>query len=206
MNQKRFKITVISIATAIVVILLTVFFFIFSNIEKTARLEILVAPASSEIKINGKSYKNGTYAFIPGTYHVEIKKEGFNSYSGEIEIKDEKENRLYHYLEQTDGSFSWYLDHKQDDSIMATIGEYEADLTATEYIKKDPILKITPYYDEENNHFSISVKNDKVTINLNACTDSLKSKYILEAQNYLKNHDLDPLDYDIDYIGLCDNI
>lgn len=206
---KKFKLITIVIAATLLILAIS-FVGIFVNSKKTATLGILVAPASSEIKIGNSTYKNGTHAFIPGTYSVEIKKDGFNTYTGEITIKEGEENYLYHSLNQSDGSLTWYLNHKEDSIILGTIGEYEAEVKASDYVKKDPILKITPYYDEENNHFQIVAEEKngaiKVTANLNTCTDTLKSQYISEVQNYIKNHDIEPTNYDITYVGLCDGI
>ncbi|MBQ3305970.1 hypothetical protein IJH02_00835 [Candidatus Saccharibacteria bacterium] len=207
MSRKSKLITII--ITAVLLILTISFVGILVNSKKTADLEILVAPASSEIKIGNSTYKNGTHAFIPGTYPVEIKKDGFDTYTGEITIKEGGKNRLYHYLNQSDGSLTWYLNHKDDSMILGTIGEYEAEIKAKEYVKKDPILKVTPYYDEKNNHFQIVAEEKdnaiKVTANLNTCTDDLKTKYTTEVKTYLENQGINPANYDITYKGLCDN-
>ena len=206
MSKKSKLITII--VAAILLILTISLVGIFVNSKKTATLEILVAPASSEIKIGNSTYKNGTHSFIPGTYPVEIKKDGFDTYAGEITIKEGEGNHLYHYLNQSDGSLTWYLNHKNDSMILNSIGDREAEIEASNYAKKDPILKITPYYDENNNHFQLVAEEKdgaiKVTANLNTCTDDLKAKYITEVQKHLEKQGINPADYDITYKGLCD--
>lgn len=210
MDQKKFKKLVIAITAFVVITIIISIFGIVINAKKSATLEILVAPASSEIRVGNSIYENGTYKFAPGTYSVEIKKDGFNTYTGEITLESGETNYLYQYLEQSDGSFDWYRNHKKDEMILSSIGEYKAEIAAEEYAKKDPIYTVTPYYDETKNHFQIvaeEVNNKpKVTINLNTCADEQKPAYIKEAHQYLEKQGIKPADYDINYVGLCDNV
>lgn len=209
MDNKKFKRLVVAIAAFVVVVISISVLGILINAKKTAKLELIIAPSSAEIKIGGATYHNGTHNFIPGTYDVEIKKDGFRPYTGEITLKDNETTKLYHYLEQTDGGFDWYLNHKSDMMLINSIGDHEAGVEAEKYVKDDPILKVTPYYDTKNNHFQIVAekKNDKtkVTVNLNTCTDELKPAYIKEAHKYLEDQGIKPADYDIEYKGLCDD-
>ena len=210
MDQKKFKKLVIAIAAFIVITVIISVFGIVINAKKSAKLEIVVAPASAEIKIGGNTYTNGSHQFIPGTYPVEIKKDGFNTYAGEITLNANETNYLYQYLEQKDGGFDWYLNHEKDMMILNSIGDREAGIEAEKYAKKSPIYTVTPYYDEVKNHFQIVAEEvdgkPKVTINLNTCADELKPTYIEEAHKYLEGQGIKPADYDITYVGLCDNI
>lgn len=201
------SLTIISFLTIIAISIVGIFL----NSRKTATLEITVAPASAEILINGKSYRNGSYQLEPGTYPVKISKENFETYEGEISLTAGETTELKKYLLEVGGGTDWYLDHNSDMMIMNSIGDSEADAEADNYSKKDPIFSITPYYDEKNNHFSISAIDKKtagekitIKINANACVEPLITQYSAEAETYLKNQGITLENYNLLSSSLCD--
>ncbi len=124
--------------------------------KSLATLNILVAPASSKITINNKTYSNGEYKLPAGDYEAKIEKDGFYNKTVNLKLESGKSSKLYIYLDQTDGSYSWYLKHPDDDMLRTEIGDFEVDNEAKEYTKNHPITQILPliyaHYDEEYNY------------------------------------------------------
>lgn len=231
-GKKQQKIAIIIGLTFVAVVIILSIVGLIINAAKTATLELTVAPESAEISIDGKQYKNGVYHFEPGTYHIEIKKEGFNGFEKDIELAANKTTYLYHYLTSSDGSLDWYDKHPKDAMLLNTIGDHKAGVEAQEYLDKDPILAIVPYRSytdgfnidvdlDENGKSSEDRENgggddsesgrdlaggDKkivVNIELLTCRADTQEELKKAAQKYLKDHDIVLEDYDIRYSTDC---
>lgn len=169
-------------------------------------VEILVAPASAEITINGKSYRNGTFDFTPGDYKVEIKKSGFTPKSLILSVTANTSQKLYAYLVQEDGEYIWYKDHLSDDLILTKIGDYEADLAEKSYQKVHPIISSLPLiiasYDENYNYTEYRIDGGSFeTCKSGFClkiTDVTGGNYE-SALNNIKNLGYNPEDFEILY-------
>lgn len=81
---------------------------------------------------------------------------------------------------------------------------------AESYASLDPILSITPYYSPDAHFILYATPRDSeptlLKVELNACDPTLKSLYLSEAESYLKSHNLNPLDYELNPVGLCDDL
>ena len=128
-----------------------------------AKVEVLVAPASANITINGKSYKNGTYDLPKGEVYVKIEKDGFNT--KEYKFNTAQNDKLYDYLLQKDGTWSWYLEHQDDALILNSIGDREAEEMSSSYLAKYPILEKLPIivseYDDNDNYIEFRIDGGK---------------------------------------------
>lgn len=205
-KKRKIIITIISVVMAIILISIVA---MVDRARHSATLEIAVAPESATLLLNGKKYENGIYHLLPGVYEVSLTLDGMEPYSDTIELVKDETFYLYKYLTGPDGDLSWYYEHPDDAMIFTTISDFEANKKATEYAAQDPIFKVTPYYDVNNNHFKIAAnysENEEivVTVNLNTCTDLLKEQYIKEANQYLTDNELELGNYKINYEGLCD--
>lgn len=118
------------------------------SLNPTSEVEVLVAPSSATITINGKVYKNGTYKLPRGNVSVKIEKDGFTPKN--YTFNTSTNNKLYDYLTQ-DGSLSWYETHSDDAIILTTIGDYEADMLSSSFTEKNPISKELPLIVAEYN-------------------------------------------------------
>lgn len=129
----------------------------------TSEVEILVAPESATVSINGKTYKNGTYKLPRGTVSVHIEKDGFPSkdYIFDTSIN----GKIYDFLLPENGSFSWYETHPEDAIILTAIGDYEADLSARDFLSKNPILEYLPIivaeYNQNNDYVEFRIDGGK---------------------------------------------
>lgn len=133
------------------------------NLNPTSDVEILVAPESASVSINGKTYKNGTYKLPRGNVSVRIEKEGFTpkAYNFDTSTND----KLFDYLLPENGSYSWYESHPEDAIILTKIGDSEADALAAFYSKKNPISDKLPLivaeYDHDDNYIEFRIDGGK---------------------------------------------
>lgn len=122
------------------------------SLTPTARIEVLVAPASATVTINGKTYKNGTYDLPKGNLTVKIEKNGFTT--KEYAFNSESSSKLYDYLTAEDGSLNWYLEHQDDALILTAVGDYVAEILSARSSANYPILEKLPIivseYDAED--------------------------------------------------------
>lgn len=122
--------------------------------QNNAQVEILYTPTSAKLTIDGKEYQNGTFNLPRGELQVTIEKDGFKTKS--FTFNSNINSKLYTYLEQNDGSYSWYTSHPEDSTILTTIGDFLADQTADIYNKENPIVSKLPIiyanYDENYNY------------------------------------------------------
>jgi len=210
MNNKSpiFKLIIV-FGIFIFIILFISIFWMFITKDDTATLEILVTPSDSKILINNKQYINGTYKIKPGKYSVNISKNDFTSYSGNITTEKDKTTKLYQAIFQSDGSYSWYISHNKDDILLTTIGDKETESIQESLVNKYPILKYIPYTEQSNGikyKIDIQMNNNELTyvsIYFNTCSSSVSEIYKTEALNWIKFKGINPDDYVIKYSSLC---
>jgi len=209
MNNHHINIKILRIFGIFIAIILFISFVLwFINKDKTSILEILVAPSSSKILINGKKYTNGTYQIEPGEYKVEITKDGFKSYSGGISAQKNNLSKLSRALLQNDGSYSWYLDHQDDDLILSAITGEKSNNFERNLVIKYPILQYIPYTDTVNGNYKIDAQIgdslEYLIISPNTCDSNYIEAFKAEALNWIKSKGINPDDYIIKYNNLCE--
>lgn len=119
-------INLIAIIIAIVVIAI--------HHAKTATININVAPNAAIITLNGQSYNNfESYDILPGDYRVKIAMDGMQTKEYNLHLENNGFARIWDYLLDTDGSFTYYLTHPDDFNTLANIAS-ENDKSAQEFI------------------------------------------------------------------------
>ncbi len=186
--------------------LITVVVILFAIISQsnTREVEILVAPTSATVTIDGKTYENGTYRLPAGELTVRIEKPNFITQTFTFDTI--KNDRLYAYLLQQDGTFSWYETHQEDDVIMSAIGSREAAARAEAYSQKFPITTLLPIifaeYDEKYNYTEFRIDGGKFEgCHSDFClkvTDSTGGNFDI-AKELLLEKGINPTDYEILY-------
>lgn len=145
MTTKRSRLTLFLSGLALLIFLLVLIITaIARQLQRTATLEILVTPASATITINNQVYRNGTVQLEPGNYAAVISKDNFVPQTITLDLQPHTTTKLYAYLEQSDGSYSWYLDHPDDSLLLDRIGDYLTQQEAAAYIAAWPILADLP--------------------------------------------------------------
>lgn len=174
------------------------------NLGQTKEIEIVVTPASATIKIDGKSYENGTYKFKEGTYQVHLEKENFVSKDFSFNTNDT--DRIYEYLEQADGTYSWYLNHETDALLLTKIGSFNADIEAQEFTKSYNAISKLPIiyanYDDQYNYTEYRIDGGKFSECVaDFClkiTDTTGGNYEVAKQK-MKEQGINPDNYEIVY-------
>lgn len=207
-DRKKIRRIAAAGAAILIAILGISLFAVIDDARRSATLDVVVAPENATVTVGGKKYgTEGVYKLEPGKYAVEIVAEGLEPYRGEVELLAGETTYLYHYLTGADGDMSYY-DTADEEFRLMTIVNFEAKQKAEAYAAKDPILKVTPYFDEEKNHFRIYAKvgeGDKieVAVDLNTCTDLLVEGYKEEVREYLAGEGVDVDDYEVEWRTLC---
>lgn len=193
--------------TALVIFIPVIVWVVRLSTQASAILEVIVAPASAVIDINGQTFENGTHKFRPGTYEVSITKTGFISYNSTLTLTQNQTTQLYAYLLEESGGYQWYLDHPDDAMLLNTIGDHQADIKAQDYVESDPILAITPFYDLKNRFQITALKQNSTTIirvSLNTCDPISADLYETAALEWLQQQQVDLSKYTLNYTTLCD--
>ena len=203
-NRNLALVIILPITIIIIVIIGLVLFITRQN--HLATLDILVAPASSDIIIDGKTYHHGAHKLEPGIYHIEVKKPDFTTKTFTVTLSSGKTTDLHTYLLQSDGSFSWYLDHQDDSILLTQIGDEEANKLMSESEQKYPILSDLPIiidqYDAQYNYTNYRIDGG----NLESCTHDFcliitdtTGGNEEKAKNEIKNRGYSLDDYEIIY-------
>lgn len=200
-KNKKNLMTITSIVLFLIITFSSIFYY-----TSLATLDLLVAPTSATITINGKKYHNGQHKLSAGTYDVKISKKDFNTKTFTLNLKSNQTTNLHTYLDQTDGKDTWYLNHNDDDLIRTQIGDEEATKQAEDYEKKYPIIKLLPFnyanYDENYNYTEFIIDGGKF--------DGCKEEFCLKitdstggneeaAKSFIQGNGFDPDDYEIIY-------
>lgn len=175
------------------------------NLDKTAKLKILISPSSARITINQTLFQNGEHRFKPGTYQVLIEHPDFTTHQTTIELQANLENYLYLALEPHNPN--WYENHPKEASILQTISDRQAIVEYQSYVGNNPIFKITPFYNYDQGFDISTSKNSSgevlINIYLYTCNPSEVSILQQNALSWLKQQKISSSDYPINYT-YCD--
>lgn len=117
------------------------------NLQKTASVEILVAPSFAKITMNGKTIRNqSTIKTFPSEdkANITISANGFKSQEFQISLTPQQQSYIVTYLVPDDGSMDWYTNHPNEDNLLTQVGEKQAELESVKYSETNPISKILP--------------------------------------------------------------
>jgi hypothetical protein len=197
--------------TKVLVILITIFIMgaivykFIDNSQKTAAIDVIVAPASSKILIGNKHFPNGTHKIRPGEYSISITKDGFEPYSTKIIAKENETAQLKIFLLPSNGSYEWYYSHPEDAKLLDPIKDYTYTKNLDELKNKNPIINILPIQVAEysNNYsvyteFSINYKQteaDRITLVIDDITGGNENK----ALDIIRAKGFNPDEYNIEY-------
>ena len=138
------------IAVAIVIII---------HQHQTATIDINVTPSAATITLNGRQYDNfQSYDILPGNYRVKIAMDGMQTKEYDLTLEKDGFARIWDYLIDADGSFTYYLSHPDDFTLLTEIANKD-DVAAqnfiTEYNTKAGIIDLLPIeYDAYTDDFA----------------------------------------------------
>ena len=109
--------------------------------SKTATIDILFAPASARLTINGHEYQSGAYRVSPGELNGELSMEGLKTKTFSIEAIEDHTTKIYLYLTGKDDDFTYYENNEADFLLLETVGDEKAKV----FIDKMSIKNFLPY-------------------------------------------------------------
>ena len=201
------KILVFLIPISLIIIIFTAYFF---TIIYSAKVEVLIAPKSAELYIDGKKYNNsGVFSVSPGEKEVTIKANGFQEYKQKKNFTKETTNYIYTWLDPTEENKNYYKEHTDEQDLVETIAQQGTVLEGEKY-NNDPIFKITPVRNFKLG-FSASASRDEkdfnkitLTIDLMTCRDNQVENLKKVAESYFKQKGINLSKYQVKYTH-CDS-
>ena len=201
------KILVFLIPSAVIIIIFTAYFF---TIFYSAKVEVLIAPKSAELYIDGKKYNNsGVFSVSPGEKKVIIKANGFQEYKQKKNFTKETTNYIYTWLDPTEENKNYYNEHSEEQDLVETIAQQGTVLEGEKY-NNDPIFKITPVRNFKLG-FSASASRDEkdfnkitLTIDLMTCRDNQVENLKKVAESYFRQKGINLSKYQVKYTH-CDS-
>ena len=221
-NEKQKKIvrlTGVFLVTAFIGVLIYSIVNLIVNHDKTATIEVLVAPSDSIVTIDGKIFPSSSKVKIkPGTYAVKIEKEGFISFNGTIKANANETSYLYEFLNETNENGTYYRDNEKELARTQQISDKKADLFHENYTGTDEIWNVTPYDDYASGYKIYAEKADSenpdilpsttgttnsndivVNIYLYTCDNSRVEKLKQKALEYLEEKKINLNNYTLKY-------
>lgn len=205
-TKKALKGTIVFILSALIGILIYSLTVIIINHDKTATIEILVAPTDAEVRIDGKVFSTkATVKIKPGTYAVQIKKENFIEFNGSITANADEVSYLYEFLNEEDENGTFYKDNEKEAGRAQEISDKKSDIFHENYNGTDNIWNVTPY-DNYPGGYKIYAEKDKsgdiiVNVYLYTCDDSRVEKLKAKAKEYLEEQKINLEKYTVKYLS-----
>jgi hypothetical protein len=165
-------------------------------------VEILVAPSTSQILVDGANKRNGS-GFIkmkPGTYKIVAQNEGFDSVEKEVtvEAKNNKSIVTFVLTPIDDGGYSYASANQQEFlEVEAKAGEALVE-DGVELHTKHPIVSRLPY---RSLLFNIDFKQpneNEIILEISASSPLERSYAIKQIENW----GLNPHDYQIEFANI----
>lgn len=140
-RKTRFIIFIITIVTLFIALPVT-FFLI--DLQKTATVNILLAPSFAKVEINGKTYDSGTERINAYSGKVTVSADGFQSKELDVNLASREITDLYVYLVPNDGNMNWYDERPAERQILSAIGDSFAIIQSENFHTAHPIIDILP--------------------------------------------------------------
>ena len=203
-KKKALRGTIIFLIAVLVGVTLYSLTSIIINRDKTATIEILVAPTDAEVRIDGRIFPTkATVKIEPGTYAVQIKKDNFIEFNGSIIAKANETAYIYEFLNETDKNGTFYKDNEKEAGRAQEISDKKSDIFHEDYNGTDQIWNVTPYDNYPGGYKIYAEKNKKgniiVNVYLYTCDDSRVEKLKEKAKEYLEEQKIDLEKYSINY-------
>jgi hypothetical protein len=112
----------------------------------TAKINLVVTPASSKITLNGKSHGQGTIRVKPGNYKIVVSKAGFSSDTYSTTVKKGAISQVGIVLiSNSISTAGWYFTHPTDEQVAEGISSRENTAAAQEAVDAVPLIKLLPF-------------------------------------------------------------
>lgn len=199
-NTKRTIIIAVAVFVAIAIIF-SVYWVVIES-PKTATIDVVVAPVSADVKVGNVRFNNGKHRIEPGTYDVEITKEGFGGYTGSITVEAGGTEKLYVCLQKDENNTDYYSSHQEDADACWQVEEYNFEkLEGEKY--KDPIFQVSPFHSYSRGFYIDPYLDDDdkvhIKITLVTCIPARAEGLKQIALEWLSEKEIDINKYVVEY-------
>lgn len=165
----------------------------------TAPVSVVIAPKNATVEINNQTFKgNETIRVKPGTYTVKISKDGFETDTQKIVIKEDKTNSIISTLNPiSDAAKQWYQNNQTEVlRVEGKAGQLSAQ-QGEEFINQYPITKWLPLQKATYTigYKQLSENSDEGIV----ITISAVEGYREAALQEIRDKGFDPSDYTIEF-------
>lgn len=197
--NRRSVITLVSLLS--VSLILTIAFFSFQNRGKTAQAELVVAPQSASLTLNGKKVKAGIVRLKPGSYTLVATKSGFETASKVFIASDTELPYVGIVLDSNSpATQNWYRDNIEDQRLAESITGRQSDQNSEKVISKNGLLTKLPYFGPGSEYridAGVSVKgSSEPAIYIRSVSEQSKQ----DALNWIRQQGFNPESMEIIYL------
>lgn len=204
----------IAVVAILAVVIVGVIIYAVVEAPKTSEMVVGVGPKDAKILIDGKRYGNRTYRMKPGTYHVTIEREGYQTQEEEIVLEKGETGEVRACLVPDDGNEDWWHNEGFKTGENGYYCQAYYDMVARlerDTLKADnKIFSLTPYKNYTDGYtIAAQMQEDgkiKVTIALLYCKIDLQEISKELALEWMKGQGLDPESYEIEIDIQCEDL
>ena len=198
------KLVRIGIIGFIVIILAMIGYVVYTQIQNSGkqRVTVAVAPASSQVEVDGKITKDKELLLAPGKHSYKVSYNGFRTITGELDVRtDGTQTALVAGLTpETAEATTLYNKITEEYTAIEIVAGLNAEENGTLFIEKNPITRQLPY---TNMLFTIGYRADPAdpTGDSIIVTIDAPAVYRTEAVTQITNWGYNPVDYKINFIN-----
>ena len=201
MTSKLIRVGIIGF---LVIILAMIGYVVYTQIQNSGkqRVTVAVAPASSQVEVDGKITKDKELLLAPGKHSYKVSYNGFRTITGELDVRtDGTQTALVAGLTpETAEATELYNKITGEYSAIEVVAGINAEENGAAFIEKNPITKQLPY---TNMLFTIGYRADPAdpTGDSIIVTIDAPAVYRTEAVTQITNWGYNPVDYKINFIN-----
>ena len=201
MTSKLIRIGIIGF---LVIVLAMIGYVVYTQMQNSGkqRITVAVAPASSQVEVDGKITKDKELLLAPGKHSYKVSYNGFRTITGELDVRtDGTQTALVAGLTpETAEATELYNKITGEYSAIEVVAGINAEENGAAFIEKNPITKQLPY---TNMLFTIGYRADPAdpTGDSIIVTIDAPAVYRTEAVTQITNWGYNPVDYKINFIN-----
>lgn len=173
---------------------------------KNSYLNLYVAPVSATVTIDGRQYKNGTYAFYEGKHTAIITKDGLEKKEITFYLGPDHYTNLFTYLTGQNNDFSYYLGNPDDFAILKEISDENSQSFVDQVIKSKGIYDLLPasIYDGDNLVASVYKNSECGELPCIRVVNMIGDNHEDKVKDFILQNGYNPDFYSVDYVRLSE--
>lgn len=182
------------------ILLIAVLYLSIINIDRIGKTPIALSafPEDATILIDGNNVKTGTLYLAPGTYQLEAKKQGYDSYTKKVVLEEDKQTIAVILSPNSEEAFEYGRKNEAAYLKVQAQGEVAAAEAGKRFSELNPITKDLPY---KTFFYSIGYRMDQTDPSGNSIIIEIDANeaYRQTALNRIRELGYDPTDFTINF-------